>query len=87
MASFVGFLPISDPRVVILVAVDEPHGSHFGATVAAPVFREAARAAMWHMKVPPDEISEETRPAPGEAERQKDPVGEATSPGRARLGG
>lgn len=55
VASFVGFLPVTDPRLVILVAVDEPQGTHFGATAAAPVFREVARTAMWYLKVPPDD--------------------------------
>lgn len=54
IASFAGFLPISDPRIVILVAVDEPRKSHWGATVAAPVFHQVAKKAMWHMRVPPD---------------------------------
>jgi stage V sporulation protein D (sporulation-specific penicillin-binding protein) len=55
VASFVGFLPVTDPRLVILVVVDEPKGTHFGATAAAPTFREIARKAMWYMKVPPDD--------------------------------
>lgn len=56
IASFAGFLPISDPRIVMLVMVDEPKGSHFGAVVAAPVFHQVAKKAMWHMKVPPDAL-------------------------------
>lgn len=56
IASFAGFLPIPDPRIVMLVVVDEPKGSHFGATVAAPVFHVVAKKAMWHMRVPPDSL-------------------------------
>lgn len=56
IASFAGFLPVSDPRIVMLVMVDEPKGSHFGAVVTAPVFHEVAKKAMWHMKVPPDAL-------------------------------
>ena len=56
IASFAGFLPISDPRIVMLVMVDEPKGSHYGAVVAAPVFHQVAKKAMWHMKVPPDAL-------------------------------
>lgn len=62
VASFIGFLPLSDPRVVILVAVDEPKGTHWGATVAAPVFQPVAREAMWRMKVPPDSLPQLTPP-------------------------
>ena len=42
MASFVGFLPASDPRVVIVVSIDEPR-TVYGGVAAAPVFSEIAR--------------------------------------------
>lgn len=42
-ASFVGFYPVEDPRVVLIVVVDEPRGSYYGGSVAAPVFRETVR--------------------------------------------
>src|SRR5262249_61571839 len=39
LASFIGFAPADDPRVVIVVMIDEPSaGKHFGADVSAPVF-------------------------------------------------
>ena len=55
VASFIGFLPASKPKLVILVAVDEPKGTHWGATVAAPVFKEIATKAMWYLRAPRDE--------------------------------
>ncbi|MGQ9697893.1 MAG: peptidoglycan D,D-transpeptidase FtsI family protein [Armatimonadota bacterium] len=58
VASFVGFIPAGRPRVVILVAVDEPSTSHYGGVVAAPVFREVARAAMARLGVSPDDPSD-----------------------------
>lgn len=87
IASFIGFLPVSDPRIVILVAVDEPHGSHFGAVVAAPVFQQAASKAMWHMKIPPDELPEQSPPVAGETEKNDRLGKERSSPDRIRLGG
>ncbi len=54
VASFVGFLPASDPRLVILVAVDEPKGAIWGGSVAAPVFSQIARFALQYLEVPPD---------------------------------
>lgn len=54
IASFIGFLPRKNPRAVILVTVDEPKGTHWGATAAAPVFREVARQTMWYLNIPPD---------------------------------
>ncbi len=55
VASFVGYLPADNPRAVILVTVDEPKGTHWGAVAAAPVFREVARQTMWFLQVPPDD--------------------------------
>ncbi len=44
VASFVGFLPADEPRVVVLVLIDEPTTSEYGGVVAAPVFRAIAQA-------------------------------------------
>jgi cell division protein FtsI (penicillin-binding protein 3) len=46
VASFVGFVPADEPRVVILVMIDEPRTSPYGGVVAAPVFREVAAAVL-----------------------------------------
>jgi cell division protein FtsI/penicillin-binding protein 2 len=54
VASFVGFAPARAPRVVILVAVDEPQGEIFGGQVAAPAFSEIAEFALHYLDVPPD---------------------------------
>jgi cell division protein FtsI/penicillin-binding protein 2 len=59
VASFVGFLPASNPRLVILIVVDEPQGTHWGATVAAPAFKEIATKAMWYLRAPRDEPTPE----------------------------
>jgi cell division protein FtsI (penicillin-binding protein 3) len=41
VASFVGFAPASDPRLIVAIMVDEPsNGKHFGGDVAAPVFAQ-----------------------------------------------
>ena len=54
VASFVGIVPASRPRFVILVAVDEPHGAIWGGTVAAPAFQLIARFDLQYLEVPPD---------------------------------
>jgi cell division protein FtsI (penicillin-binding protein 3) len=51
LASFVGYLPADDPRLVIAVTVDEPKTSHFGGTVAAPVFRRIAEASLDYLYI------------------------------------
>jgi cell division protein FtsI (penicillin-binding protein 3) len=54
VASFVGFVPASRPRIVVLVAVDEPRGAIWGGVVAAPAFREIAEPTLQYLEVPPD---------------------------------
>jgi stage V sporulation protein D (sporulation-specific penicillin-binding protein) len=54
IASFVGMIPAEHPRYLILVKVERPHGSIYGSQVAAPVFAQLARAAMFHAGVMPD---------------------------------
>lgn len=56
VAGFAGFLPVSDPQVVILVMIDEPDPDrpHGGSVVALPVFREIAVAAIRSMRIAPD---------------------------------
>ncbi|MDB5762686.1 MAG: cell division protein [Herminiimonas sp.] len=55
VASFVGFAPASDPRIIIAVMVDEPTtAQHFGGDVAAPVFSAVAASALRAMNVAPD---------------------------------
>jgi len=53
-ASFVGFVPSSNPVLTIVVVVDTPHGgSYFGGDVAAPIFSRIADAALRHLRVLP----------------------------------
>jgi len=55
VATFAGFAPASDPRLVIAVMLDEPGGTlHFGGDVAAPVFSEVAANALRALNVAPD---------------------------------
>lgn len=54
VASFMGFAPANKPKLVIAVVVNRPQGSHYGATVAAPVFREIAEKGLLYYRVPSD---------------------------------
>jgi cell division protein FtsI (penicillin-binding protein 3) len=54
---FVGLVPASNPRLVIVVVVNEPKGEeHYGGQVAAPVFSRIAAGAMRLLNVSPDKI-------------------------------
>lgn len=55
VSSFVGFAPVSAPRIIIAVMIDEPsNGNHFGGGVAAPVFSLVAANALRALNVRPD---------------------------------
>jgi cell division protein FtsI (penicillin-binding protein 3) len=53
IASFVGFTPAENPKLAILVVIDEPKGKYYGGTVAAPVFRRIAREALNYLNIAP----------------------------------
>ena len=58
--SFVGFMPSRKPVVTIVVVIDSPHGPPvYGGTVAAPIFKRIAEAALRHLGVGADD-----QPAP-----------------------
>lgn len=54
IASFVGFAPASDPRLLVSVVVDEPQGSIYGGQVAAPAFQKIAAWALPYLGVRPN---------------------------------
>ncbi|MCL4183629.1 MAG: penicillin-binding protein 2 [Burkholderiaceae bacterium] len=55
LSSFVGFAPVSDPRVIVAVMVDEPGaGKYYGGQVAAPVFARIVGDSLRTLRVPPD---------------------------------
>ena len=55
VASFVGLAPISDPRLVVAVMIDEPTGgAHYGGDVAGPAFSQIMGGALRTLGIPPD---------------------------------
>ena len=54
---FVGLAPASDPKIVVVVVVNEPKGDeHYGGQVAAPVFSRIATGAMRILNIAPDNV-------------------------------
>lgn len=51
VASFVGFVPAKDPKLAILVTVDEPKGEYYGGSVSGPVFKEIAEESLAYLGV------------------------------------
>ncbi len=48
-----GFLPADDPRLALLIIVDEPQGITYGGVVAAPIFKEAAHHILRYLNITP----------------------------------
>jgi cell division protein FtsI/penicillin-binding protein 2 len=56
VSSFVGFVPVVSPKLVILVMVDTPEGVVWGGSVAAPVFKAIAEQSLAYLQVAPDDV-------------------------------
>jgi cell division protein FtsI (penicillin-binding protein 3) len=53
VASFMGFAPATDPKLLVAVMVDEPQGAIYGGTVAAPAFGDIMGFALQYLRIPP----------------------------------
>ena len=73
VSSFVGFAPVSNPRLVVAVMIDEPSGGqYYGGSVAAPVFSSVMGTALRLLGVPPDApISNVVLPPEGNEVREE----------------
>ncbi len=74
IASFVGFVPYDEPKVVITVSIDQPHPVYYGGEVAAPAFSKVASAilAYWQISqnmTPPEVIKNVSRGAAKNAKK------------------
>jgi stage V sporulation protein D (sporulation-specific penicillin-binding protein) len=57
VASFLGFAPADEPRLAMIVVMDEPSGSvYYGGQVAAPVFKNVMHEALQYLEIMPDTI-------------------------------
>jgi len=56
IASFVGFVPAKNPAFSVIVVVDTPHGSIYGGTVAAPVFKNICKETLAYLKIKKDNL-------------------------------
>ncbi len=54
VASFVGMVPVKDPKLLVLVVVNEPSKNIFGGVVAAPAFAQIASFDLQYLGIPPD---------------------------------
>ena len=79
-ASFVGFAPVNNPAITILVVLDSPVGQHHGGMVGGPVFKRVAEQTLAYLGVPHDV------PSPTDVETAKNlraaPQGSASADAR-----
>lgn len=54
MSSFVGYGPLPDPKLLILVQIDHPKGAFYGAEVAAPAFKVVMQESLSYLGIPPN---------------------------------
>ncbi len=75
VSSFVGFAPVSSPRLIVAVMIDEPSaGQHYGGTVAAPVFSQVMAGALRQLAVTPDAPVDNVMLPPTDAPEIKEEV-------------
>jgi cell division protein FtsI (penicillin-binding protein 3) len=71
-ASFVGFTPLDEPRISVIVVLDEPKELYYGGQACAPVFRDIAKQVLRYLRVPP-ERAVPTRVLTAELGKEKTP--------------
>ena len=61
IGSFVGFAPVKDPKIVVVVMLDQPHPQYYGGVVAAPVFSRVVRDSLRYLEIKPEDTTEVKR--------------------------
>ncbi|MBU0686948.1 MAG: penicillin-binding protein 2 [Candidatus Margulisbacteria bacterium] len=56
ISSFIGFAPVSQPALFVLVMIDDPRGAYWGGTVAGPVFHNVMEKTLRYLNIPPDDV-------------------------------
>ena len=56
IASFIGFAPVEDPAIVMVVVVEAPRKKTHGGSVAAPIFKQIAEKVLFHMGISPKKV-------------------------------
>jgi cell division protein FtsI (penicillin-binding protein 3) len=78
VSSFLGISPVSEPRVVGLVSIFEPHNGYYGGAVAAPVFKVFIEECFPYLEIEPDQpptIQAKNKPATDDEPGEKTPEG------------
>ncbi len=62
-ASFAGFAPVTNPKILVVVVINEPKKGFYGGVVAAPAFRRIAQKTLHTLQAPPEKIQNMARSA------------------------
>jgi cell division protein FtsI (penicillin-binding protein 3) len=73
VASFLGFVPAENPRLVIAIVLDEPMIGRYGGDLAGPVFRRVAESSLRYLGVTPSKSA----PRVSQVKREGDPADNA----------
>lgn len=84
-ASFVGFAPVPNPQLSVLVMIDEPKGVIYGGQVAAPVFGDLMKNVMMYMQIPTQDLPAKVSDWPGGPVREIPPGKPVTVPNFVNL--
>lgn len=74
VASFVGFAPVSKPRLIVAVMIDEPSKQYYGGLVAAPVFSQIMGATLHLLDVPNDAPLNNVIAPPADGENSREDI-------------
>lgn len=61
IASFIGFAPADDPKIAVVVMLDEPRPFYYGGVVAAPVFKRVTQDVLRYLEIKPQRLIEVKR--------------------------
>jgi cell division protein FtsI/penicillin-binding protein 2 len=81
VGSFAGYLPAGDPRVLIVVTLDEPRNGYYGGTVAAPTFATLAKFCVAHLQIPPSASAKKPKSPAKKARKAAASTGSQASEG------
>lgn len=64
ISSFIGFAPSNDPKLTVVVVMENPKNGHYGGTVAAPIFKGITEKVLFYLGIPPNKAFVGTRVMP-----------------------
>lgn len=66
ISTFFGFAPVKDPKIAVVIAINEPKEDYYGGVVAAPVFKEITTKTLSYLNILPEGITIALRGTPDE---------------------